>query len=74
MKRQIGNFLAYKLKSEQLKQILGGSGCSCHQAAPYACETAGYVPGSSEFNSCLRGTYRDCCALDTTCYCPPGIG
>lgn len=69
MKNQIANFIGFKLSNDQLSQVTGGSGCACHQAAPYACSAAGYTEGTGAYLNCMQYTYWDCCGLVPSCVC-----
>lgn len=70
MKNSISAFLSYAISREQIRSVLGGSNCGCHQAAPYNCEIlARENPGSPGFDSCVASTYLECCQIDPTCSC-----
>jgi natural product precursor len=60
-------FSEFKMESSELKHVKGGL-CGCREAAPYACQAAGYDPGTGGFANCMGDVYADCDALGL---CPP---
>jgi len=72
MKNLIESFKKFEIRGNELAMVKGGSGCTCHQAAPYACTAAGYATGSSGHYNCMVGVYLDCCSISGSgCTCNP---
>lgn len=68
---KIENFKKFEVEHAVLISLKGGVGlCTCKQAAPYACETAGYIPGTGAFYNCMVDIYTDCMILDPSCSAP----
>lgn len=64
---KLENFKQFEIAPSALGSLKGGL-CACKQAAPYACETAGWQPGTGGFYNCMVDVYTDCMSLDPSCH------
>ncbi len=61
--KKLEKFEAFKIKQSDLLALKGGLSL-CKQAAPYACEAAGWKVGTRGFRRCTVEVYEGCDAYD----------